>query len=142
MIGLMSILAALPVPNAQGDYVPPVRRTPVHRLWRVVDRDPAGLNCRMAPNFSRGTQWFDTPRGEALLVGDRHAIGQWPAVTTLKKGTIVQAFTTSLGAQIIIRDRRGKPWLPVVVEEPQTNVHCFLRANSRFIQPAGKEIRL
>ncbi|NJK33462.1 MAG: hypothetical protein HC919_00035 [Oscillatoriales cyanobacterium SM2_2_1] len=141
VIAVLPIIAVLPLPNAQGDYLPPIRRTPVHRLWQVVDRDPAGLNCRMAAEFPPGTLWFETARGQVLLTSDRHPIGQWPVVATLKRGAMVQAFSGNLGAQLIIRDRQKKPWLPVLVERSRGGVHCFVRANSKLIQPAGKETR-
>ncbi len=147
-----SIALALPVPNPAGDYVAPPRKILLHHIWKVVDPDPAGLRCRMPLQFHGKRLDDEIPGrlpgdrdfliGDRLLKNDKWDIGSWEVFHILQTGTRIYAFGGNLGAMIIVRDRYGKPWLPVVVTsdgQPPTNKkaigYCFVRANQRFIQP-------
>ncbi|PZV10585.1 MAG: hypothetical protein DCF20_21115 [Pseudanabaena sp.] len=114
-------------PNDAGEYVVP-KRTPVHRIWKVVDSDPNGLNCRMPKQYQG--RYFDE-----LLQNGKYDIGSWDVLTTIKTGELINAYGGNLGAQIIIKDREDKSWLPVAVSFNNGTVNCFVRANKQFVEP-------
>jgi hypothetical protein len=94
--------------------------------WLVVDRDPAGLNCRLSRQSFRGR----ASQNEGVA---------------LQRGAIIKADHSSSDDEAIsIVD--GKTWLRVVVH--QNTMHydarrerrnepysCYVRANSAFIAP-------
>ena len=117
----MMLIAVLPVAllsvaaeaqDAQGNYYS--NESPVRyasgSLWRVIADD--GLNCR------------------------RSASLQSPIVRTYLLGSILEVEVYRGGSdEVLINslDENGKPWMPVKGKDLQ-NV-CFVRANSRYIQP-------
>jgi len=135
-IGISTSAIAIPVPNQQGDYpIPALRqRGGRHVNWQVVDPDPQGLNCRMAKQF-QGFSVDGANAPQELFQRNRHTISQWAVVTKFNRGQRLRAVTGNLANQIMLVDRQGKPWLPV--NSPKGD--CFVRANSRFIQPLRED---
>lgn len=127
-----SFALALPTANSQGDYPIPAQRQrgDRHQNWRVVDRDPKGLNCRMAQRFQGvSVDGIDAP--PELSKRNLHNVSQWPVVFSFRQGQRLVAVTGNMDNQIVLVDSQGKPWLPVYTSKG----NCFVRANSRFIQP-------
>jgi len=109
-VALLSVAAE--AQDAQGNYYS--NESPVRyasgSLWRVIADD--GLNCR------------------------RSASLQSPIVRTYLLGSILEVEVYRGGSdEVLINslDENGKPWMPVKGKDLQ-NV-CFVRANSRYIQP-------
>ena len=94
-----------PRPDRQGDYY-----EGLWQQWRVVDRDRRGLQCRSGP-------------GTNYRVIKRFARGKAVSVFTQGEENIIQV------------DARNLPWLAVLPTGYQYETPCFVRANSRFIQP-------
>ncbi|MGL5059308.1 MAG: hypothetical protein ACRC62_04935 [Microcoleus sp.] len=116
----------LPQPNAQGDY-----QKTRHRYWQVVDPDPSGLNCRMG-NYS--IQEIQNPGSDVVL-----DIDNWPVVGVLKQG---QKFEISLGpsGSGVLYDEQNQAWFFIeATSDPDAPSNCFVRANSKFIQPVQPE---
>ncbi|MFM7886972.1 MAG: hypothetical protein ACKPCM_09830, partial [Pseudanabaena sp.] len=107
-------VAPIPRPNAQGDYTVS-KRTLLHPLWQVVD--PEGLNCRMPQQYH--WQFLSDQKdryssiADELLQDNEHDPLQWPVMTLIKTGEIINAFGGNLGAMILLKDRQNKTWLPV-----------------------------
>jgi uncharacterized protein YgiM (DUF1202 family) len=101
--------SGLPRPNRQGDYY-----NGAWNSWLVVDRDRQGLNCRSS------------------------AGSNYRVVKKFYNGNKMLVFTQ--GEDPLIRwDRQEKPWLAVLPTGYQYETPCFVRANSRFIQPIPAE---
>ncbi|MBD1938194.1 SH3 domain-containing protein [Microcoleus sp. FACHB-68] len=111
-----------PIPDRNGDYNS-IQRISAngqeiqgvageHRSWRVVTE---GLNCRNGP-------------------GVNHRVNRQFAQEDL-----FQAASFGRGGSdeviVIQRDNAGKPWLRVELNGGQ----CFVRANSRYIEPNSLE---
>lgn len=125
---------AVPTTNADGDYIFPRGRGNRQVNWRVSDRDPNGLNCRMPRQF-QGT-YLDSAQVPAILQqNNRHDLTQWSILTVFKTGERLQAVTGNMANQILLLDHRGKPWMAV----DSINGHCFVRANNRFITPIPED---
>ena len=122
---------ALPIPNQDGDYID-TKRGNAHRDWKVVDPDPAGLNCRMAKQFQGiAVDAVNTP-DEMLSLDYKPNIRKWEVVYRFRPGQQLLAVTGNGMNQHIQFDDRGKPWMAVRV---QNSVDCFTRINRHFIQP-------
>ncbi|MGL5196762.1 MAG: hypothetical protein ACRC8Y_24485, partial [Chroococcales cyanobacterium] len=76
---------------------------------------------------------LDVP--ETLYTNNLHEISQWSVVRRFQRGARLEAVTGNLGNQILLLDKRGKPWIPVSIEDG----NCFVRANSRFIVPIAED---
>jgi hypothetical protein len=112
----------LPEPNAQGDY----QRTS-HRYWQVVDADPKGLNCRMG---KYSIQEIQNPGNDIDL-----NIGSWPVVGILKQGQKFEIYLGPSGSGVLY-DAQNQPWFFVEKTfDRGAPSSCFVRANSKFIQP-------
>ncbi|MCT7962102.1 hypothetical protein NG791_15630 [Laspinema sp. D1] len=125
---------AVPATNADGDYLFPGRRGNRQFNWQVNDPDPNGLNCRMPRQF-QGVIMDSLEIPELLRTNNRHEISQWSVVRVFEQGDRLEAVTGNLANQIVLLDKRGKPWIPVSIEEG----NCFVRANSRFIVPIAED---
>ncbi|MCT7983193.1 hypothetical protein NG796_07795 [Laspinema sp. A4] len=125
---------AVPATNADGDYLFPGRRGNRQFNWQVSDRDPNGLNCRMPRQFL-GIVMDSMEVPETLRTNNRNEISQWSVVRVFEGGDRLEAVTGNLANQIVLLDKRGKPWIPVSIEEG----NCFVRANSRFIVPIPED---
>ncbi|TVU55700.1 MAG: hypothetical protein EA414_00280 [Arthrospira sp. PLM2.Bin9] len=118
----------LPKPRDNGDYT---RST--HTTWEVTDRDPNGLNCRMANNLSSYDQLLAN-QGQVTM-----NIKNWPVVGTIKQG---QDFEINLGPAGfgIVYDNENQPWMYVErTDEQGAASNCFVRANHRFVQPIATQ---
>ena len=120
-------------PNDSGEYVVP-KRILVHRIWKVVDSDPNGLNCRM-PKQYQGRVFSESANIDELLQSGKYDIGSWDVLTTIKSGEFINAYGGNLGAQIITKDHQDKSWLPVAVSFNNGRANCFVRANKQFVEP-------
>jgi len=137
-----SPVLAIPMPDRDGDYTAP-KRVLLYPTWQVVDPDPNGLNCRTPQRFQGKTlgdyadQNNDRYRSIAdeLLQSGIHDIEQWEVLTRIYQGDRFNAYGGNLGAQIIVKDRQNKTWMPISVSANNQLMHCFVRANKRFIQP-------
>jgi hypothetical protein len=107
-------------PDARGNF--PYRT--LHRYWKVVDPDPAGLNARLHPNFPGN---YEDPR-VTWPSGDVRA---WPVLRTFARGSLLAAVPGNVG-MIIRHDSDQSPWL--MVENPAGGI-CFVRAHKDFIRP-------
>lgn len=96
----------MPTADPNGDYYF-VREA---RRWRVVDRDPNGLNCRSGPGANYPVVEVKVT-GETLFLASEHFGGSPPYINL---------------------DERDLPWLKV---DGGYESYCFVRANSRFIRP-------
>ncbi|HEY9838792.1 MAG TPA: hypothetical protein V6D27_18055 [Vampirovibrionales bacterium] len=114
--------SVLPQTNAQGDYTGKSN----HINWRVVDPDSNGLNCRM------GDQPIDqvwNPSAGALN------IGSWPVTGTLPPDSTFQA-ALSPGGFVLTFDSNNQPWIFVESSNgPEQTSNCFIRANTKYIEP-------
>lgn len=113
--------APFPVANSEGDF----ERNTGYNLWKVVDRDPAGLNCRWSPDmpeewYSPDSEWTDTN------------IQSWPVVRTLAYDTAIVSDGTPAGF-MTIQDDKDAPWLKVSIGE--NSQICLVRANSQYVMP-------
>ncbi|AFY82162.1 hypothetical protein [Oscillatoria acuminata] len=125
---------AVPATNADGDYLFPGRRGNRQFNWQVRDPDPNGLNCRMPRQF-RGIIMDSLDVPETLRTNNRHEISQWSVVRRFQRGERLEAVTGNNANQIVLLDKRGKPWIPVSIE----GENCFVRANQRFIVPIPED---
>jgi hypothetical protein len=105
-IGLASPIWALPSPNANGNYMP---AREYHSTWRVVDPDPAGLNCRTHP--------IGHPRGDRILA-------------RLPAGTRIEAIGRDRDTREIAL-QNGNPWLNVRLND---GTRCWVRAHRKYVQ--------
>lgn len=109
-----------PVANSNGDF----GRTS-YDLWKIVDRDPAGLNCRWSTDmpeewYSPSAEWPDTN------------IQSWPVVRTLAYDTAIVSDGSPAGF-MTIQDDQNAPWLKVSIGE--NSQICLIRANSQYVMP-------
>ncbi|MGB3532175.1 MAG: hypothetical protein WBA13_01515 [Microcoleaceae cyanobacterium] len=114
----------LPQHDENGNY----RRSP-HKIWKVVDADPNGLNCRMT---SMSYRELIDPRNDVEF-----DIVNWPVVGTLRRE---QQFRIDLGpaGMGMMYDTRQQPWIFVNQTLNGNSVtQCFVRANNRFVQPVA-----
>lgn len=125
---------AVPATNADGDYLFPGRRGNRQFNWEVSDADPNGLNCRMAEEF-QGIYLDSLEVPDSLRMNNRHEIAQWSVVRVFERGERLQAVTGNNANQIVLLDKRGKPWIPVDIQDG----NCFVRANRRFITPIPED---
>ncbi|MGB3239021.1 MAG: hypothetical protein WBB29_12045 [Geitlerinemataceae cyanobacterium] len=110
----------VPQPNADGDYP----RTS-HQLWRVVDADLNGLNCRWSEEMP--DLWYaPDARFPDLNIQD------WTIVRRFDSGAFLTANTTPAGFTYIYDDRHF-PWLKVSLGE--NDEICLVRANQEFVVP-------
>ena len=116
----------LPQANQAGDFAGPVWQD----KWKVVDPDPAGLNCRWSEKMP--PDWQAT--GAQL---PRLEVDQWPVVARFEADEIL--FTQPDAANLVtLQDVQGRPWLKVKrwsETETPGNETCLVRANQRYIQP-------
>lgn len=131
-IGFTPIALSLPSAKRQGDYLPS-RQLATQIYWQVVDSDPSGLNCRLAKQF-QGFTSADLNAPEDLFRNNQPNIGAWSVITTFPPRTLLNAQTGHRGANLLLDDQ-DKPWLAVSVKQGTQYANCFVRANSRFIQP-------
>jgi hypothetical protein len=110
----------VPQPNADGDYP----RTS-HKLWRVVDADPDGLNCRWSEEMP--DLWYSPDARFPDL-----NIQNWAIVRRFDSGTLLTANTTPAGFTYIYDDRYF-PWLKVSLGE--NDEICLVRAHQQFVVP-------
>jgi hypothetical protein len=125
---------AVPATNADGDYLFPNRRGNRQFNWVVSDDDPSGLNCRMARQF-QGVYLDSLEVPDSLRRNNFHEISAWTVFTVFDTGERLQAVTGNNANQIVLLDKGGKPWIPVETDRG----HCFVRANSRFIEPIPED---
>ncbi len=125
---------AVPATNEDGDYLFPGRRGNRQVNWQVNDPDPNGLNCRMPEQF-QGIVMDSLEVPETLRTNNRHEISEWSVVRRFQVGDRLQAVTGNNANQIVLLDKRGKPWIPVSIDEG----NCFVRANSRWIVPIPED---
>jgi hypothetical protein len=81
---------------------------------------------------------MDSMDAPSILYKDNHhTITNWSVMTTFKTGTKLQAVTTQFGNNIVLRDKQGKPWIPVESSQRSdlNRGSCFVRANRQFIKP-------
>lgn len=129
---------ALPAPNQQGDYTD-ARRGNRHSTWQVVDSDSRGLNCRLSSEFQPRDR-YDNVIDRLLNASYKVDITKWRVVASYRQGQRLQVETGNMAQQIIVFDSRNKPWLPVMLNEPQVRQgalpqYCLIRANRQFIKP-------
>ena len=131
---------AIPKTNANGDYIlPATDRRGIRQIsWIVTDKDPQGLNCRMLRQY-QGISMDDIDAPEILYRDNYHTITNWSVMTTFKTGTKLQAVTTQFGTNIVLRDKQGKPWIPVESSRDRNKGSCFVRANLQFIKAIPDE---
>jgi hypothetical protein len=110
----------VPQPNADGDYP----RTG-HKLWRVVDPDPNGLNCHWSEEMP--DPWY-APDAQFPDLN----IQDWSIVRHFGAGTVLTANTTPAGF-VFIHDDRYLPWLKVSLGD--NDEICLVRANQQFVVP-------
>jgi hypothetical protein len=123
---------AIPKTNANGDYILPTGRNGIRQIsWIVTDKDPKGLNCRMLRQY-QGISMDGIDAPEILYKDNYHTITNWSVMTTFKTGRKLEAVTTQFGNNIVLRDKQGKPWIPV--ESSRSKGSCFVRANLQFIK--------
>lgn len=113
----------LPTADANGDY----SRTD-YPIWRVVDADPGGLNCRWSTAMP--ADWY----APSIRLPDQN-FGQWQVVRQFSEGTTLTANLTPAGFAILY-DGQQKPWLKVSIGENEQI--CLVRANSAYVQPIAK----
>ena len=53
--------------------------------WVVIDKDPKGLNCRMAQEY-QGIDVDSIDAPVTLYEHNLHSIANWPVVTTFNSG--------------------------------------------------------
>ncbi len=112
----------LPQPQENGDY----RRSP-HMTWKVVDKNPSGLDCHMV---NTSYEELIDPRNSVTL-----DIKNWPIVGTLKQGQDFQINPGPAGFGVVY-DTQRNPWMFVETSDSQGGTHdCFVRANDQFVQP-------
>lgn len=110
--------ATLIAQDAQGDYYSNEAEVKANRrsrygtgsLWQVKVRQ---LNCRQEPSLES------------------------PIKRTYAKNALLEAQIYRGGSDEVLinpRDRNGKPWMPVR-DRDSSESRCFVRANSRYIQP-------
>jgi hypothetical protein len=120
-------IAAVPLATANGDFVssrlPGNRNAYPQRQWLVVDRDPAGLNCR-------------DDRGQVVAL--------------LAYGAVVDSDLKGDGTEAIVV-MAGRPWLRLLAHpfdlrqdlRPQGQrllpVACRVQANAAFIAPLNPD---
>jgi hypothetical protein len=142
-LGLTPNLAlALPTPNQQGDYTD-TRRGNRQINWQVVDSDPKGLNCRLSSKYLPQNK-SDNVIDRLLEVNYRVDIPKWQVVASYRQGQRLKAETGNMAQQIIIFDSRNKPWLPIMMNQPEVNQgaapkYCLIRANRQFIRPIAED---
>ena len=126
---------AIPKTNTNGDYILPAtnQRAIRHINWIVTDKDPQGLNCRMLRQY-QGIFLNEIDVPEILLKDNYHTITNWSVMTTFKTGRKLEAVTTLLGTNIVLRDKQDKPWIPVKSSRDRSKGSCFVRANLQFIK--------
>ncbi|MFK8182441.1 MAG: hypothetical protein AB8B99_03640 [Phormidesmis sp.] len=111
----------VPVADSAGDFSTRVG----YNLWKVVDPDPAGVNCRWSPEMP--TEWYspgaDWPDGD---------FQNWPVVRTFAKGKNLTSNGTPAGFMTVM-DSRRLPWLKIAIGE--NDQICLVRANTRYIVP-------
>ncbi|MFM6402678.1 MAG: hypothetical protein ACKPH7_30055 [Planktothrix sp.] len=142
VISLVLICApswAIPKTNANGDYIlsPTTDRRGISQFnWVVIDKDPQGLNCRMLQQY-QGISMDDIDAPSILFKDNYHTIINWPVMITFKTGQKLRAVTTQFGNNIVLRDKQGKPWIPVAsnLRIELDKGSCFVRANRQFIKP-------
>lgn len=125
---------AIPKTNTNGDYILPTGRNGSRQIsWIVTDKDPQGLNCRMLRQYQGiSMDGIDAP---AILYKDNyHTITNWSVMTTFKTGRKLEAVTTQFGNNFVLRDKQGKPWIPVESSRDRSKGSCFVRANLQFIK--------
>ena len=98
--------AEIPRADANGNYY----YVSEARIWRVVDPDPDGLNCRSGPGTNYSVVEVKRP-GQNLYLASEHFGG---------------------GPPYIEKDKRGLPWLKV---DGGYESYCFVRANTLFVEP-------
>ncbi|MGV8124748.1 MAG: SH3 domain-containing protein [Candidatus Xenobiia bacterium LiM19] len=98
---------SLPEPDGKGDYT-----TFNHLCWRVVDRDPEGLNGRKL-----------TAAVDAFGQVD---ITTMPVIITFPGDSILLVRSGCV-------DRKGNTWLNVVLGAE--NRYCLVRANNKYVIP-------
>lgn len=121
LLSATAVQAQVAVPDKQGNYYrnetnvqsPREDRFGTGSLWRVVvDR----LNCRKEPSI-------DSPVQRTYAAND-----------------IVEVQIYRGGSDEVLinaRDKNGRPWMGVRYV-PSISEACFVRANSRFIQPVNE----
>lgn len=110
----------VPRPNADGDYP----RTS-HKLWKIVDTDPNGLNCRWSEEMP--DVWY-SPAAQFTDLN----IQDWTIVRRFHSDMVLTANTTPAGFTYIYDDRH-LPWLKVSLGD--NDEICLVRANQRFVVP-------
>jgi hypothetical protein len=80
----------------------------------------------------QGISMDDIDAPSILYKDNYHTITNWSVMTTFKTGTKLWAVTTQFGNNIVLRDKQGKPWIPV--ESSRSKGSCFVRANLQFIK--------
>ena len=114
---------SLPVADANGNY----GRTN-HQIWRVVDSDPGGLNCRWSASMP--TDWYSP----STQFPDQN-FGQWQVVRTFSVGTTLTANLAPAGFALLY-DEQQKPWLKVSIGKNEQI--CLVRANAAYIRPIAE----
>lgn len=138
ILGTGSVAMALPTPNQQGDYTND-RRGNHHLTWQVVDSDPKGLNCRLSSEFQTRDR-YDNVIDRLLNANYKVDVTKWRVVASYRRGQQLKAEIGNMAQQIIVFDNRNKPWLPIMINEPEVRQgalpkFCLIRANRQFIKP-------
>jgi hypothetical protein len=116
------------VMNPAGDYV---KGGPAYPLWRVVDADSAGLNCRTSDPTR--PVFFDREADSAAIY-TQPDLSKWAVLKTFKPGEKIEGFGgPRVLAPIQIDDNRGKPWIVIRLDGKRGD--CLVRANSQFVRP-------
>lgn len=114
----VAIAAELPTTNSKGDYIGKTG----HPFWQVITSDTKGLSCRMG---DMSIDEIVSPSSPPLNINN------FPVVTTFEKNQIIEADPIPAGF-VLKYDANKKPWLFI------TESNCFVRANSRYVQPVNK----
>jgi hypothetical protein len=117
------------VMNPAGDYVNGGGSS--YPRWRVVDSDPAGLNCRTSDPTR---PFFLDQELDSEAISNQPDLSKWAVLKTFKPGTELRGLTGNRGgAPIQIDDNRGKSW--IVIRLDGNRGDCLVRANSQFVRP-------
>lgn len=111
----------IPQGNQTGDFVGKVQQD----KWKVVDPDPAGLNCRWSDAMP---QDWESPAADLPPLD----IDQWPVVERFDQDEVLFANLAPAGLATF-QDTQGRPWLKV--HRWSNDKICLVRANQRYIEP-------
>lgn len=112
-------------PDAQGNFSG--AQAILQKYWIVNDRDPNGLNGRLAKEWPSNWDHMDANWPDTSM------IRAWPVVDQFKHGEVLSAVFGNRGA-IMVFDAAKKPWLLVRRHNGEV---CFVRANQGFISPVA-----